>query len=54
MLICASSGCMRLEQCEKGYNMGKSRTSKQNGLKSILNSQKNDVYKFKKNKSGKK
>ena len=34
--------------------MGKSRASKRNGLRSMISGQKNDVYKFKKNKSGKK
>ena len=34
--------------------MGKSKASKQNGLRSMVFGQKNDVYKFKKNKSGKK
>ena len=34
--------------------MSKSRASKQNGYWSVIGSQKNDVYKFKKNSSKKK
>lgn len=40
--------CRKYEKCVKaGEVMGKSRSSKLNGYRSMVSKQKNDVYKFK-------